>query len=50
MSGLLSDTKEWPGYRDPDEWSVIRHQGEAWLSDSGCQTPLKCYCHHVAFL
>ena len=42
MSGLLSDNKERLGCRDPDEWSVVRHQGEAWLSDSGCQTLLKC--------
>ena len=31
MSGLLSDTKERPGCRGPDEWSVVRDQGEAWL-------------------
>ena len=38
MSGLLSDTiestRERPGYKDPDEWSVVTHQGEAWFSDS----------------
>ena len=31
MSALLSETKERPGCRDPDEWYVVRHQGEAWL-------------------
>ena len=34
MSGRLSDTIERPSSMDPDEWSVVRHQGEARLSDS----------------
>ena len=34
MSGLLSETKERPGCRDQDEWSVVRHQRP------GCQTPV----------